>query len=52
MAAIKAQRNYRYIPDKNGNLTEKTTHEWSHLMDARRYAVIGKGDRRGYAFDV
>ncbi len=39
---IKEQRNFRYIPDKNGNLTEKTTHEWSHLLDARRYAVVGK----------
>lgn len=39
---IKEQRNYRYIPDKNGELTDKTTHQWSHLCDdARRYGVIG-----------
>ncbi len=40
--AIKEQRNFRYILDKNDEPTKKTTHEWSHLMDARRYGVIGK----------
>lgn len=40
--AIEEQRNFRYIEDKNGKLTEKTTHNFSHLMDARRYAVVGK----------
>ena len=40
--AIKEQRNYRYVPDKNGKLTDKTTHQWSHICDdARRYAVVG-----------
>lgn len=39
---IKEQRNFRYMPDKNGKLTEKTTHLYSHGMDARRYAVMGK----------
>jgi len=38
---IKEQRNFRYIPDKNGKLTEKTTHNFSHGMDARRYALMG-----------
>lgn len=38
---IKEQRNFRYIPDKNGKLTEKTTHIYSHGMDSRRYAVMG-----------
>lgn len=38
---IKEQRNFRYIQDKNGKLTDKTTHNWSHGMDARRYGVIG-----------
>ena len=38
---IKEQRNFRYIPDKNGKLTEKTTHSFSHGMDARRYGVMG-----------
>jgi len=39
--AIKEQRNYRYIEDRDhpGRFTDRTTHQWSHLMDARRYAV-------------
>ena len=41
MNCIKEQRNFRYAPDKNGKLTEKTTHVWSHGMDSRRYAVMG-----------
>jgi len=39
---IKEQRNFRYIEDKNGKLTQKTTHTFSHIMDSRRYAVVGK----------
>lgn len=39
--AIKDQRNFKYIADKNGRLTDKTTHRWSHCMDSRRYAVVG-----------
>lgn len=39
---IKEQRNYRYISDKDGKLTDKTTHQWSHGMDARRYGVALK----------
>lgn len=39
---IKEQRNFRYIQDKDGNITQKTTHQWSHGMDARRYGVIGR----------
>jgi phage terminase large subunit len=38
---IKEQRNFRYIADKNGKLTEKTSHLFSHGMDARRYGVVG-----------
>jgi phage terminase large subunit len=55
---IKEQRNFRYIADKDGKLTEKTTHKWSHGMDARRYAVSSqitttqkpKVKKAGYAF--
>ena len=38
---IKEQRNFRYIEDRQhpGRFTEKTTHQWSHGMSARRYAV-------------
>ncbi len=42
---IKEQRNYRYIADKDGKLTEKTTHSFSHLQDARRYAIAGYRER-------
>ena len=38
---IKEQRNFRYILDKNGKLTDKTTHAFSHGMDGRRYGVMG-----------
>ena len=38
---IKEQRNFRYIQDKDGKLTDKTTHIFSHGMDARRYGVVG-----------
>lgn len=42
--AIKEQRNYRYIEDKDhpGTYTEKTTHEWSHCMAAREFAVVSQ----------
>jgi len=37
---IKEQRNFRYIKDRiTGVLTDKTSHNWSHGMDARRYGV-------------
>lgn len=38
---IKGQRNYRYIEDKEhpGRFTDKTTHQWSHGMTAREFAV-------------
>jgi len=39
LKCIKEQRNFRYIADKNGNLTDETTHRWSHGLDSRRYAV-------------
>jgi phage terminase large subunit len=45
---IKEQRNFMYIKDKNGKLTEKTTHYFSHGMDARRYAIQGLGNVTGY----
>jgi len=38
---IKEQRNYRYLEDKQhpGRYTDKTTHQWSHGMRTREYAV-------------
>lgn len=47
---IKEQRNFRYIADKNGKLTEKTTHTWSHILDARRYACIGVDNSYEFGF--
>jgi len=43
---IKEQRNFRYIEDKMGRLTQKTTHTFSHGMDARRYAIMGAVEPR------
>jgi len=37
---IKEQRNFRYIADKDGKLTSKTTHFFSHGMDSRRYPIV------------
>ena len=47
---IKEQRNYRYIPDKNNKLTDKTTHQWSHGMDARRYSIAHGEEQEGVVF--
>jgi len=44
---IKEQRNFRYITDKDGRFTEKTTHKWSHGMDSRRYGVSSHIHRVG-----
>jgi phage terminase large subunit len=46
---IKEQRNYRYITKREPNtgreyLSNETTHQWSHGMDARRYAVASHRD--------
>ena len=48
---IKEQRNFQYIPDKDGKLTEKTNHTYSHGMDARRYGVIGNLKRGFIGFN-
>ena len=39
---IKEQRNYRFIEDKEhpGRFTDKTTHQWSHGMSGREFAVV------------
>jgi len=42
LECIKEQRNYRYIKrliQGREQYTDDTTHQWSHGMDARRYAV-------------
>jgi phage terminase large subunit len=50
--AIKEQRNFRYITDKDGKITSKTTHQWSHLMDARRYGVVGFTGGKEFGFVI
>lgn len=44
---IREFENFSYIPDKSGKLTEKTTHEFSHTIDALGYAYsnIYKGGK-------
>jgi phage terminase large subunit len=42
LEAIKEQRNYRYIEDRDGRLTEKPMDDYNHGMDSRRYAIVGK----------
>ena len=49
---IKESRNFMYIKDKDGNFTDKTTHFFSHLMDARRYAITGLSEVSGYDMSV
>lgn len=44
---IKEQRNYRYIEDKDGRITNKPIDDYNHGMDGRRYAVIGKTSAHG-----
>lgn len=37
---IKEQRNFRFIKDRQtGRFTDRTTHQWSHGMTAREFAV-------------
>jgi phage terminase large subunit len=40
--SIKEQRNYRYIEDSNGKITNKPMDDFNHSMDARRGAVFTK----------
>lgn len=40
--AIKEMRNYQYIRDKDGRLTNKPTDGFDHAIQARQYGVVGK----------
>ena len=40
-------RNYRYVQDKDGRYTDKPLDDWNHALDARRYAVPGRGSGSG-----
>ena len=39
---IKEMRNYKYITDKNGNVTNKPEDRFNHSLDALRYSVLDK----------
>lgn len=39
---IKELRNYKYIEDKNGQMTNKPVDNFNHGLDAMRYSVVNK----------
>lgn len=39
---IKELRNYKYIEDKNGQMTNKPIDYFNHALDALRYSVVNK----------
>jgi phage terminase large subunit len=39
---IKELRNYKYIEDKNGIMTNKPVDNFNHALDALRYSVVNK----------
>jgi len=45
---IKELRNYKYIEDKNGNLTNKPIDAFNHTLDALRYSIVNKLSRPNY----
>ena len=45
---IKEFRNYKYIEDKNGNLTNKPIDKFNHSIDSCRYSIVNKLARPNY----
>ena len=45
---IKELRNYKYIEDKNGQLTNKPVDAFNHGLDALRYSVVNRLSRPNY----
>ena len=45
---IKELRNYKYIEDKNGQLTNKPIDAFNHAIDALRYSIVNKLGRPKY----
>lgn len=39
---IKELRNYKFIEDKNGHMTNKPVDNFNHALDALRYSVVNK----------
>lgn len=45
---IKELRNYKYVEDKNGNLTNRPIDLFNHSLDALRYSIVNKLSRPNY----
>lgn len=45
---IKEMSNYKFIEDKNGELTNKPEDKFNHSLDALRYSVLNKLSRPNY----
>ena len=45
---IKELRNYKYIEDKNGQLTNKPIDAFNHGIDALRYSIVNRLSRPNY----
>ena len=45
---IKELKNYKYIEDKNGQLTNKPIDAFNHTLDALRYSVVNRLTRPKY----
>ena len=45
---IKELRNYKYIEDKNGQLTNKPIDAFNHSLDALRYSIVNRLSRPNY----
>lgn len=45
---IKELRNYKYVEDKNGNVTNKPQDSNNHLCDALRYSIVNRLSRPNY----
>jgi phage terminase large subunit len=45
---IKELRNYKYIEDKNGQLTNKPIDAFNHTLDALRYSIVNRLGRPNY----
>ena len=45
---IKEMRNYKYVEDKNGSLTNKPEDKNNHSLDALRYGIVMSLSRPNY----
>jgi phage terminase large subunit len=48
---IREYRNYLYVVDKNGKISNEPEHQFSHSMDAVRYAVSSVFRAKNMLFD-